>query len=65
MAIQVDLGINFLLIQGDDITDEKVLDYQGNWRDIFQNWEALAYSYPQFIDGMIYRFLNASYIRWI
>ena len=44
----------------DDITDEKVLDYQGNWRDIFQNWEALAYSYPQFIDGMIYRFLNAS-----
>ena len=44
----------------DDITGEKVLDYQGNWRDIFQNWEALAYSYPQFIDGMIYRFLNAS-----
>jgi hypothetical protein len=44
----------------DDITGKKVLDYQGNWRDIFQNWEALAYSYPQFIDGMIYRFLNAS-----
>ena len=44
----------------DDITDAKVLDYEGNWRDIFQNWEALAYSYPQFIDGMIYRFLNAS-----
>ena len=44
----------------DDISGEKVLDYQGNWRDIFQNWEALAYSYPQFIDGMIYRFLNAS-----
>ena len=44
----------------DDATGEKVLDYQGNWRDIFQNWEALAYSYPQFIDGMIYRFLNAS-----
>ena len=44
----------------DDITGAKVLDYQGNWRDIFQNWEALAYSYPQFIDGMIYRFLNAS-----
>ena len=42
------------------MTGEKVLDYQGNWRDIFQNWEALAYSYPQFIDGMIYRFLNAS-----
>jgi hypothetical protein len=22
------------------------LDYQGNWRDIFQNWEPLAWSYP-------------------
>lgn len=36
------------------------LDYQGNWRDIFQNWEALAYSYPLFIEGMIRKFLNAS-----
>lgn len=34
--------------------------YQGNWRDIFQNWEALCYSYPEFIEGMIYRFVNAS-----
>ncbi|MEM9857811.1 MAG: hypothetical protein AAF843_10660, partial [Bacteroidota bacterium] len=38
----------------------KVLDYEGNWRDIFQNWEALAHSYPEFIEGMIFRFLNAS-----
>lgn len=38
----------------------KILDYQGNWRDIFQNWEALAHSYPAFIEGMIYKFLNAS-----
>ena len=38
----------------------KILDYQGNWRDIFQNWEALAHAYPTFIEGMIYRFLNAS-----
>jgi hypothetical protein len=38
----------------------KVLDYAGNWRDIFQNWEALAHSYPEFIDGMIVKFLNAS-----
>ena len=36
------------------------LDYQGNWRDIFQNWEALSYSYPQFIDAMISTFLNAT-----
>ena len=38
----------------------KILDYQGNWRDIFQNWEALAHAYPGFIEGMIFRFLNAS-----
>ena len=38
----------------------KVLDYEGNWRDIFQNWEALAYSYPMFIEGMIFKFLNAT-----
>ncbi len=36
------------------------LDYQGNWRDIFQNWEALALSYPAFLEGMIYKFVNAS-----
>ncbi len=38
----------------------KILDYEGNWRDIFQNWEALAYSYPSFIEGMIHKFLNAT-----
>ncbi|MEM9545727.1 MAG: hypothetical protein AAGA77_07130 [Bacteroidota bacterium] len=38
----------------------KILDYEGNWRDIFQNWEAMVYSFPDFIDGMIFRFLNAS-----
>ncbi len=36
------------------------LNYEGNWRDIFQNWEALAYAYPEFIDGMISVFLNAT-----
>jgi hypothetical protein len=43
-----------------EIDGSKILDYQGNWRDIFQNWEALAHSYPEFIEGMIYKFLNAS-----
>ena len=43
-----------------EIDGSKILDYAGNWRDIFQNWEALAYSYPSFIEGMIFRFLNAS-----
>lgn len=43
-----------------EIDGSKILDYQGNWRDIFQNWEALSYSYPEFINGMIHKFLNAS-----
>jgi hypothetical protein len=36
------------------------LDYQGNWRDIFQNWEALCLSYPGYIESMISKFVNAS-----
>ncbi len=36
------------------------LDYEGNWRDIFQNWEALALSYPEFTENMIHVFLNAT-----
>jgi hypothetical protein len=36
------------------------LDFQGNWRDIFQNWEPLAWSFPMFLPGMIARFLNAT-----
>ena len=43
-----------------EIDGSKILDYQGNWRDIFQNWEALAHSYPEFMEGMISKFLNAS-----
>jgi hypothetical protein len=38
----------------------RVLDYEGNWRDIFQNWEALAFSYPGFVSGMVCKFVNAS-----
>jgi hypothetical protein len=38
----------------------RILNYEGNWRDIFQNWEALAISFPDFVPGMICRFLNAS-----
>jgi predicted nucleotidyltransferase len=38
----------------------KILDYEGNWRDIFQNWEALAHSYPEFVESMIHKFLNAT-----
>lgn len=43
-----------------ELDGSKILDYEGNWRDIFQNWEALAHSYPEFIESMIHKFLNAS-----
>ncbi len=36
------------------------IDYQGNWRDIFQNWEALLLSWPEFSTSMVFRFVNAS-----
>lgn len=36
------------------------LDYEGNWRDIFQNWEALSSSYPEYVESMIFTFLNAT-----
>jgi hypothetical protein len=52
---------NYFSINTESETDgTKVLDYEGNWRDLFQNWEALAYAYPAFITGMIFKFLNAS-----
>jgi hypothetical protein len=45
-------------IRNDDGSDK--LNYQGNWRDIFQNWEALAISYPEFIESFVAKFVNAS-----
>ncbi len=36
------------------------LGYEGNWRDIFQNWEALARSFPEYVEGMIAVFVNAT-----
>ena len=36
------------------------LSYQGNWRDIFQNWEAMLFSYPEFVENVIAKFVNAS-----
>jgi hypothetical protein len=34
--------------------------YQGNWRDIFQNWEALCRSFPECLESVIAKFVNAS-----
>ncbi|HLP43554.1 MAG TPA: hypothetical protein VK465_18780, partial [Fibrobacteria bacterium] len=43
-----------------DARGERILAYQGNWRDIFQNWEALGLSFPGFVDGFICKFLNTT-----
>ncbi len=43
-----------------DADDQKLLGFQGNWRDIFQNWEALSLSYPDFIENIVVKFVNAS-----
>ncbi|MFW6368565.1 MAG: hypothetical protein ACOCZ9_02395, partial [Spirochaetota bacterium] len=36
------------------------LNYEGNWRDIFQNWEALSLSYPVYLPNIVVKFLNAT-----
>ncbi len=44
----------------DPVSGKPVLDYEGNWRDIFQNWEALAVSYPTLLEAMTEKFLSCS-----
>jgi len=51
---------NEFAIRLKDEQGEELLSYQGNWRDIFQNWEALAFSYPEFLENMVAKFVNAS-----
>lgn len=53
---------NHFEIKLKDENGDRLLSYQGNWRDIFQNWEALALSYPNFIKSFISKFINASTI---
>ena len=38
----------------------RALRYEGNWRDIFQNWEALATAFPGFLPNFVAKFVNAS-----
>lgn len=50
---------NMFSIEVKDEYGRKILNYQGNWRDIFQNWEALALSFPEYIENMIFKFVDA------
>ncbi len=45
-------------VRNDD--GSRALGYEGNWRDIFQNWEALGLSFPDFLPSFIAKFVNAS-----
>ncbi len=51
---------NLFNIHVQDENGNPVVGYQGNWRDIFQNWEALSYSYPLYTNHIIAKFLNAT-----
>ena len=53
---------NLFNIRVNDEQGNRLISYQGNWRDIFQNWEALSVSYPLYINGIISKFLNATTI---
>jgi len=51
---------NIFSIENKNDDGSPKLDYQGNWRDIFQNWEALLYAYPGYVEHIISKFLNAT-----
>jgi hypothetical protein len=51
---------NTFSIRVKDDAGHPVFHYEGNWRDIFQNWEALCHSYPEYLPGVIALFVNAS-----
>jgi hypothetical protein len=51
---------NHFCIELEGPDGEERLAYQGNWRDIFQNWEALALSFPEYVESFITKFVNAT-----
>lgn len=51
---------NSFAIRVKDCEGKRLLAWQGNWRDIFQNWEALCTSYPYYTNSVIATFLNAT-----
>ncbi|MDB5104602.1 MAG: hypothetical protein JWP91_2291 [Fibrobacteres bacterium] len=51
---------NIFSIDLKDADGKRILAYQGNWRDIFQNWEALSLSFPEYAESFICKFLNTT-----
>lgn len=50
---------NIFSIEVMDECQQRILNYEGNWRDIFQNWEALTWAFPSYTESMIAKFLNS------
>jgi hypothetical protein len=51
---------NRFAIRMRDESGNPCVSYEGNWRDIFQNWEALGLTHPDLLDSLIAKFLSAS-----
>jgi len=51
---------NRFSIQTHDADGRPALRYEGNWRDIFQNWEALLAGTPDFAEAAVFKFLDCS-----
>ncbi len=51
---------NQFSIRVHDEDGQQALNYEGNWRDIFQNWEALSTAFPGFLPNIVAKFVNAS-----
>ena len=43
-----------------DEDGQPIIHYEGNWRDIFQNWEALCLSFPAYLPSIVSVFVDAS-----
>ncbi|HSJ70618.1 MAG TPA: hypothetical protein VLA29_03105 [Acidimicrobiia bacterium] len=51
---------NTFSIRVTDSDGHPVTSYEGNWRDIFQNWEAMCVSFPEYLPDIVSVFVDAS-----
>ncbi len=51
---------NAFSIRVADDAGRPIVYFEGNWRDVFQNWEATCESFPELLPGVISMFVNAS-----
>jgi hypothetical protein len=51
---------NAFSIRVRDDEGKPVIHFEGNWRDVFQNWESMCASFPAYLPGVVAMFVNAS-----